>query len=104
MSETLNEESLQDSSILDEAWSPPVHHKFTPNIEQVRSYLHRKCRVSISDGRQFIGHFVCVDKEKNMILSATEEYNQGVRPFLVLCLPRAGMTYDLPLLSQRQAR
>ncbi|TPX44785.1 hypothetical protein SeLEV6574_g04286, partial [Synchytrium endobioticum] len=60
-----------------DASDPPKHHASTPNIEQVRSYLHHKCRVTISDGREFVGYFVCVDKQKNMILSATEEHIQG---------------------------
>ncbi|KAI8364580.1 hypothetical protein BD560DRAFT_402795 [Blakeslea trispora] len=46
----------------------------TENIRKLQSYLNFKSRVRISDGRVFIGTFVCIDKDKNMILAQTEEF------------------------------
>ncbi|KAL1936230.1 hypothetical protein VTP01DRAFT_364 [Rhizomucor pusillus] len=46
----------------------------TDKIRQLRSYLNFKARITISDGRVFIGTFVCTDKEKNIILAHTEEF------------------------------
>ncbi|KAF8333977.1 uncharacterized protein EI90DRAFT_3050505 [Cantharellus anzutake] len=40
----------------------------------LRSTLGQFYRVTIQDGRIFIGAFVCVDKEKNMVLTNTEEF------------------------------
>ena len=37
-------------------------------------------RVSIQDGRIFIGNFACIDREKNIVLSNTEEYRTGEGP------------------------
>ena len=49
----------------------------TPNITRLRSYLNLKARVRVSDGRVFVGTFVCTDKEQNVILAHTEEFNGG---------------------------
>lgn len=49
----------------------------TDNIKQLASYLNFKSRIKITDGRIFIGTFVCIDKEKNIILVHTEEYRGG---------------------------
>lgn len=49
----------------------------TENIKTLRSYLNFKARVTITDGRVFIGTFVCIDKQKNMILAHTEEFRGG---------------------------
>ncbi|KAF1805107.1 hypothetical protein V8B55DRAFT_1494438 [Mucor lusitanicus] len=46
----------------------------TENIRRLNSYLNFKSRIKITDGRTFIGTFVCVDKEKNIILAHTEEF------------------------------
>lgn len=46
----------------------------THNIQQLTSYLNFKSRIQITDGRIFIGTFVCIDKQKNIILTHTEEY------------------------------
>ncbi|KAG2232270.1 hypothetical protein INT48_001555 [Thamnidium elegans] len=46
----------------------------TDKIKQLTSYLNFKSRVKITDGRTFIGTFVCIDKEKNIILAHTEEF------------------------------
>ncbi|KAJ2961112.1 hypothetical protein NQZ79_g3602 [Umbelopsis isabellina] len=44
------------------------------NVAQLRSYLNHKARIKVSDGRIFIGLFVCTDKDKNTILAHAEEY------------------------------
>ncbi|TPX33260.1 hypothetical protein SmJEL517_g03883 [Synchytrium microbalum] len=54
----------------------PVYND-TPNIARVRSLLNQKSKVVVTDGREFFGFFVCVDKDKNMILTATEEHHRG---------------------------
>lgn len=54
----------------------------TDNIKQLTSYLNFKSRIKITDGRIFIGTFVCIDKEKNIILVHTEEYRGG-KSFIV---------------------
>ncbi|KAI9285056.1 hypothetical protein BC943DRAFT_324411 [Umbelopsis sp. AD052] len=46
----------------------------TSNVAQLRSYLNHKARIKVSDGRIFIGLFVCTDKDKNTILAHAEEY------------------------------
>jgi small nuclear ribonucleoprotein (snRNP)-like protein len=47
------------------------------NVAQLRSYLNHKARIKVSDGRIFIGLFVCTDKDKNTILAHAEEYRGG---------------------------
>jgi small nuclear ribonucleoprotein (snRNP)-like protein len=47
------------------------------NVHLLRSYLNFKARIEISDGRIFIGTFVCIDKQKNIILAQAEEHRQG---------------------------
>ncbi|OAD79409.1 hypothetical protein PHYBLDRAFT_139438 [Phycomyces blakesleeanus NRRL 1555(-)] len=46
----------------------------TENIQRLRTYLNFKTRIQISDGRTFIGVFMCVDKDKNIILAHAEEF------------------------------
>ncbi|KAG2219971.1 hypothetical protein INT45_002185 [Circinella minor] len=46
----------------------------TQNIKKLRSYLNFKTRITITDGRIFIGTFVCTDKQKNIILTQTKEF------------------------------
>jgi N-alpha-acetyltransferase 38, NatC auxiliary subunit len=43
-------------------------------LEFLRTTLGLTYRVSIQDGRVFIGNFACIDREKNIVLSNTEEY------------------------------
>lgn len=50
----------------------------TENIRRLNSYLNFKSRIKITDGRTFIGTFVCIDKEKNIILAHTEEFRGGM--------------------------
>lgn len=49
----------------------------TDNIARLRGYLNHKARIAITDGRVFIGTFVCTDKQKNIILAHTTEYRGG---------------------------
>lgn len=48
----------------------------TPNIQKLASYLNFKARIKITDGRVFIGTFMCIDKQKNVILANTREYRE----------------------------
>ncbi|KAJ3241432.1 hypothetical protein HDU81_000481 [Chytriomyces hyalinus] len=47
----------------------------SPEITEVSSYLGSTVRLEASDGRVFVGAFMCMDKEKNVILSGAEEFN-----------------------------
>ncbi|KAG9066539.1 hypothetical protein KI688_012447 [Linnemannia hyalina] len=40
----------------------------------MRSLLNQTTRIKITDGRLFIGQFMCIDHSKNIILSAAYEY------------------------------
>ncbi|ORX88536.1 hypothetical protein K493DRAFT_236290 [Basidiobolus meristosporus CBS 931.73] len=51
----------------------------TENIRTLRSYLNLKARIKATDGRIFLGTFMCIDKDKNIILAQTDEY-RGVSP------------------------
>ena len=46
-------------------------------IATVESYLQRVLRICISDNRIFLGTFVCMDKQLNIILTNTEEFRLG---------------------------
>jgi len=46
----------------------------TKNITELSKYIYNKLKVTIEDKREFIGYFMCIDKDKNIILSATNEY------------------------------
>ncbi|KIO31146.1 hypothetical protein M407DRAFT_68321 [Tulasnella calospora MUT 4182] len=43
-------------------------------FEFLKSTLRLTYRITIQDGRIFLGNFACIDKQKNMILSNTYEY------------------------------
>jgi small nuclear ribonucleoprotein (snRNP)-like protein len=45
-----------------------------PSVAQLRSLLNRTTRIKITDGRLFVGQFMCIDHSKNIILSAAQEY------------------------------
>jgi small nuclear ribonucleoprotein (snRNP)-like protein len=57
----------------------------TDNIRKLTSYLNFKSRIKITDGRTFIGTFVCIDKAKNIILAHTEEF-RGSKFFGFTCV------------------
>ncbi|KAI9279998.1 hypothetical protein BY458DRAFT_501012 [Sporodiniella umbellata] len=48
----------------------------TPNIQKLQSYLNFQARIQITDGRLFVGTFMCIDKQKNVILANTKEYRE----------------------------
>ncbi|KAG1473274.1 hypothetical protein G6F56_001048 [Rhizopus delemar] len=48
----------------------------TPNIQKLASYLNFQARIKITDGRIFVGTFMCIDKQKNVILANTKEYRE----------------------------
>eukprot|EP00833_Pecoramyces_ruminatium_P001689 jgi/Orpsp1_1/1175721/evm.model.c7180000054944.1 len=47
----------------------------TENITKLSEYIFCRLRVTIEDRREFIGYFMCIDKDKNIILSSTYEYS-----------------------------
>ncbi|KAI8085202.1 uncharacterized protein BX664DRAFT_338800 [Halteromyces radiatus] len=55
-------------------------------VNLLRSYLNFKARIQITDGRIFIGTFVCVDKQKNIILAQAEEFRQEERRLVGLIM------------------
>jgi small nuclear ribonucleoprotein (snRNP)-like protein len=44
-------------------------------LEALTSTITQYYRINIQDGRVFIGIFTCMDKDKNIILTNTEEYH-----------------------------
>jgi len=48
-----------------------------PAVSQIKSFLQSVLRISISDGRLFVGTFACVDKQLNIVLTNTEEFRLG---------------------------
>lgn len=52
----------------------------TENLERLKSVLAgsgNRTRISVSDGRTFFGHFMCVDRDRNVVLGGTEELRGG---------------------------
>lgn len=47
------------------------------SIAPVEALLQKTIRISISDRRIFIGTFVCMDKQRNLIVTNTEEFHLG---------------------------
>ncbi|KAG9104663.1 hypothetical protein FRC07_009759 [Ceratobasidium sp. 392] len=43
-------------------------------VRDLQWLLAKTLRITIQDGRSFIGTFACIDREKNIVLSSTEEY------------------------------
>ncbi|CAG8626701.1 5432_t:CDS:2 [Cetraspora pellucida] len=58
----------------------------TTKIQQLRSYLNLKAKITASDGRVFHGTFMCIDKYKNIILSQTEEFRSNEKRFVGLVM------------------
>ena len=42
--------------------------------ELLKSYLSKRLRVEISDGRTIEGSFMCTDRDRNIVLSECEEF------------------------------
>lgn len=49
----------------------------TTPVGNLKILLGCTWRISIQDGRMFLGTLVCTDKEKNIILANADEYRQG---------------------------
>jgi small nuclear ribonucleoprotein (snRNP)-like protein len=49
-------------------------YPFRP-LEFLKSTLSKSYRIIIHDGRMFIGNLSCIDKERNIVLVNTEEFN-----------------------------
>ncbi|KAG9102559.1 hypothetical protein FRC06_001793 [Ceratobasidium sp. 370] len=43
-------------------------------VRDLQWLLAKTLRITIQDGRSFVGTFACIDREKNIVLSSTEEY------------------------------
>ncbi|KAI8053768.1 hypothetical protein BDF22DRAFT_681225 [Syncephalis plumigaleata] len=52
------------------------------NVELLRQQLGKRCRTLISDGRVLVGHFICVDKHKNVIIHGAEEFSNNASRFI----------------------
>jgi len=65
---SLEKQTVKDSSLGNDS----------PNISRLREFLNKKLRVTIEDGRVFIGVFYCVDHSKNFVLGETEEYQTRI--------------------------
>ncbi|KAI0757601.1 hypothetical protein C8Q80DRAFT_109607 [Daedaleopsis nitida] len=52
----------------------------TANVEQLRALLRTTLRVTVTDGRVFIGTFAGTDKQLNVLLVNTDEYRLGPDP------------------------
>ncbi|KAL5514504.1 hypothetical protein ACEPAG_2593 [Sanghuangporus baumii] len=60
--------------------SPPLLHASRPRrtaVEALKDLLNRTLRIACSDGRTFVGTFVCVDKQLHIILANTDEYSMS---------------------------
>ncbi|KAF9430063.1 hypothetical protein BGZ94_008497 [Podila epigama] len=44
-----------------------------PLVAKLRSLLNRNTRIEITDGRVFVGQFMCMDHSKNIILASAYE-------------------------------
>jgi small nuclear ribonucleoprotein (snRNP)-like protein len=45
----------------------------SPSVAKLRSLLNRSTRIEITDGRLFVGQFMCIDHSKNIILAGAYE-------------------------------
>ncbi|RPD59436.1 hypothetical protein L227DRAFT_161158 [Lentinus tigrinus ALCF2SS1-6] len=49
----------------------------TANVQQLKALLRTTLRVSVTDGRVFLGTFSGTDKQLNILLINTDEYRTG---------------------------
>ncbi|KAI0656775.1 hypothetical protein C8Q70DRAFT_920722 [Cubamyces menziesii] len=49
----------------------------TANVERLKAMLKQTLRISITDGRIFVGTFAGTDKQLNVLLINTDEYRVG---------------------------
>lgn len=52
------------------------HPDNTSRIDVIKSWLHKPMRVTVTDGRIFVGEFICFDKNKNIMLANCYEYTR----------------------------
>ncbi|KAF9377278.1 hypothetical protein CPB97_010295 [Podila verticillata] len=52
---------------------PSLEHEDPPLVAKLRSLLNRNTRIEITDGRLFVGQFMCIDHSKNIILAGAYE-------------------------------
>lgn len=52
--------------------STPTTHR--PAIDAVKALINEPMRIRTSDNRLFVGTFVCMDKQLNIVLTNTDEY------------------------------
>ncbi|KAH9836708.1 uncharacterized protein C8Q71DRAFT_55271 [Rhodofomes roseus] len=57
--------------------TPPPRPATPVSVKRLRSLLCRTLRVTIDDGRIFVGTFVGTDKQLNILLVSTEEFRIG---------------------------
>jgi small nuclear ribonucleoprotein (snRNP)-like protein len=56
--------------------------EFSPQVDKneakevVVGWVRQFMRVTLTDGRSFVGRFVCVDNLKNVVLNDTNEYRK----------------------------
>ena len=49
----------------------------TANVERLKAMLKQTLRISITDGRIFVGTFAGTDKQLNLLLVSCDEYRVG---------------------------
>jgi small nuclear ribonucleoprotein (snRNP)-like protein len=54
--------------------STPVSTSSSPSSSFLQNLLNRTLRIKLADTRTFIGQFICVDRQQNIILSNAEEF------------------------------
>ncbi|KAI9292805.1 hypothetical protein K502DRAFT_64839 [Neoconidiobolus thromboides FSU 785] len=47
------------------------------NIQKLKQKMNKLAKVTITDGRSFIGTFTCADKQGNVVLAYSTEYRGG---------------------------
>ncbi|KAI8592587.1 small nuclear ribonucleoprotein family member-like protein [Geranomyces variabilis] len=58
----------------------------TWRAEKLASLLNERMRITISDGRVFVGYFMCIDRDRNTILAAADEFKNDERRFVGLIM------------------
>ncbi|KAJ3181744.1 N-alpha-acetyltransferase 38, NatC auxiliary subunit [Geranomyces variabilis] len=58
----------------------------TWRAEKLTSLLNARMRITISDGRVFVGYFMCIDRGRNTILAAADEFKNEERRFVGLIM------------------
>ncbi|KAJ3159739.1 N-alpha-acetyltransferase 38, NatC auxiliary subunit [Geranomyces michiganensis] len=58
----------------------------TWRANKLASLLNERMRITISDGRVFVGYFMCIDRSRNTILAAADEFKNDERRFVGLIM------------------